>query len=789
MRHVVSVVVSVAAVVAFSTTTSDIEADKAPVGGSDPMTLSADSLEASFPAEFEFLQKSFHLSDTATANALRLTWVAGSTREWAMTYLPDYAGTWVDYPRAEVYVGVAGGQATTAAAERRLASSLGATGFAPVVVTMPRTLQQLTEEAHQIHDAVDPKDLGRVEVGIDERTSSLDVQGLSSQEAVTNARLRTLMATPGYPAVDFVAANVASPTAIGGGFDGRQTTGCTIAFAAVSPNNSRAMLTAGHCVDSPLKTGAVTLSMAQFQRSFWPWLGGTADSGYDRQLHVLPAGVKTVGQLDAPSVAISGTFLPAAGSVICRYGAASVTKGQATVFCSTVTGYGYDGFVGMRTGCIYGDSGGPSWVMGKAVGIAAVTTDPEWPVDNTSTCWEAPVKDQLNGTGYYVQDSSSGANSDFRAIGLFHAVTPTRILDTRTRGRVVGETVVSLDQALEVSDLGSAALSITIVPRGVAGTATVYPGDDGFVPALSSVSFPATEPESNMVITRVNRYSRSVTVFTTQSVDLVIDVVGYFSDTSGAAAVGNAVRVMPLPSTRLYDTRRIGLLTAGTSRDIQVRGLAGVPATATSVVVNLTVTQATGTGYLTAHAGGSAAPGTSNLNFLAGQTKARLAIVALDAQGRMRLTAGGLSSEHVIVDVQGYLDPTAGANTGRTFAVDGGGGRLLDTASTGTAMAAGSTACVDMYAGRTEAGSGLPRDSLLGVWLSVTTSHATGTGYLVVAPQGTTPGTSNVNFVAGGVRTNTVFVSVPSATNGQVCVTVVGAAADVTVEVIALTTL
>jgi hypothetical protein len=486
-------------------------------------------------------------------------------------------------------------------------------------------------------------------------------------------------------------------------------------------------------------------------------------------------------------VSISGTFLPAVGSVICRYGAASVSKGQPASFCTTVTGYGYDGFVGMATGCISGDSGGPSWVMGKAVGIAAVTTDPQWPVDSSSTCWEAPVKDQLNGTGYYVQDITYGYGSDFRSIGLFHAVGPTRILDTRGKGRVVGETNVPLDKVLAYADLGSVALSVTIVPRGNAGTATVYPGDNGFVPAITHVSFNATDPESNLVVSPVNRYTKSVKVFTTQSVDLIVDVLGYFSDTSGMLGAGNAVRAIPLTGTRLYDSRTVGgPLPTGSSRDIQVRGVAGVPAAATAVVVNLTVTNATGTGYLTAHAGGTGVPGTSNLNFAVGQTKARLAIVPLDAQGRMRFTTGGTSSEHVIVDVQGYLEPATTATAGRTFSTDGGSSRMLDTTVSGVPVANGTSVCIDMYAGRTAAGSGLPRDGLRGVWLSVTASGATANGYVVTAARGATPGTSSLNFTKGSSRTNTVFVAVPSTTDGTVCLTVYGGPTHLTVDVVAM---
>ncbi|MDP2291276.1 MAG: hypothetical protein Q8M22_08805, partial [Actinomycetota bacterium] len=633
----------------------------------------------------------------------------------------------------------------------------------------------------------DPAERGAVNVRIDEQNNALVVDGMSPAESAGNSAVTKFVRANGAPPVRFEDGTIADPAEVRGGWDGAQGAGCTMAFTVVSPSNERGVLTAGHCADNAVTTNGVTLSTAQFQRSFWSHLGGAADAGYDRQIHQLPAGHVTLANLQAPNVNITGSFLPAAGSVICRYGAASVAQGQAAAFCTTVTGYAYDGFVGMSTGCIYGDSGGPMWVMGKAVGVAAITTDPTWPVDSSSTCYAAPIKDQLNGTGYYLQDITFGHGTDFSAIGLFHPVGQQRILDTRPTGPRIGSFDVSLSGALNYPDLGSVALSVTIVPRGTAGSATVYPGDDGVVPPTYDVSFGASAPESNLVISRVNRYTKSVRVYVSATVDVIVDVLGYFSDTSGTVGAGSATRAVAMPSVRLYDSRPIGIIPSGGSRDIQVRGVGGVPATATSVIANLTVTRPSGSGWLTAHAGGTTAPGTSNLNFLYGQTKARLAVVPLDASGRMRVTVGGPSQAHVIVDVQGYLEATtATVDTGRTFATDGAGGRLLDTRS-GPLVASGSSVCTDVYANRTAAGGGLPRDSLSGVWLSVTVTNAAGAGYLVVAPGTQQPATSNLNFVAGENRSNAVFVEVPSTTDGTVCFMVATASAHVVVDAIALT--
>ncbi|MEQ1702968.1 MAG: hypothetical protein ABMA25_22910, partial [Ilumatobacteraceae bacterium] len=285
MKHLLSVVVTVAAVVGFATTTSDLEADDAALRPRDPMAMSANELAAAFPAEFDYLRTTYAMTDPAAAEALRLTWSAGAARQWATAYLPGYAGTWVDYQRTAVFVGVAGGEYSTASATRRIALGLRSSGVAPQVVSMQRTYEQLSTAAHLLHDAADPTDAGLVQVSIDERNGALRVDGMTQRAAAASRRVAQLIGSDGYPSVTFSETPASAASDIRGGWDGRQSVGCTVAFTVVSPTNNRAVLTAGHCVDNAARSGSYTFSMAQYQRSFWPWLGGAADSGYDRQLH------------------------------------------------------------------------------------------------------------------------------------------------------------------------------------------------------------------------------------------------------------------------------------------------------------------------------------------------------------------------------------------------------------------------------------------------------------------------------------------------------------------------
>jgi glucose/arabinose dehydrogenase len=112
---------------------------------------------------------------------------------------------------------------------------------------------------------------------------------------------------------------------------------------------------------------------------------------------------------------------------------------------------------------------------------------------------------------------------------------------------------------------------------------------------------------------------------------------------------------------RVLDTRSSGgALASGAERLVPVTGTCGVPASARAVAVNVTVTGATGAGYVSVYPGNAPIPATSTVNFGAGQTRANNAVSKLstDGQGRIKafaaMTGGG--SVHFIIDVAGYFE-------------------------------------------------------------------------------------------------------------------------------------
>jgi|JI10StandDraft_1071094.scaffolds.fasta_scaffold122725_3 hypothetical protein len=143
------------------------------------------------------------------------------------------------------------------------------------------------------------------------------------------------------------------------------------------------------------------------------------------------------------------------------------------------------------------------------------------------------------------------------------------------------------------------------------------------------------------------------------------------------ASVETAGAFHPIATARVYDSRWTGIilnvikgpLVVGASSRLvycdDKRALATglvtvndlVPAGATAIAYNLTVTGMTGRGFLAVEPGGTADYGGSAINWSPGPTAlANASVVKLDASRRVSVFVGGDpgSSTHFIIDVVGY---------------------------------------------------------------------------------------------------------------------------------------
>ena len=235
---------------------------------------------------------------------------------------------------------------------------------------------------------------------------------------------------------------------------------------------------------------------------------------------------------------------------------------------------------------------------------------------------------------------------------------------------------------------------------------------------------------------------------------------------AGSGAASDPVVVTPLGAAfvpvepyRAYDSRDgDGKLAAGEPRLVET----GVPEGAVAVAYNLTAVGMTGGGFLAVAPGGSAAGGTSTLNYTApGQQWANAFSSGVNSDGQVQVTVGGASTDF-IVDVVGYYTPQTELNgvTPPAFvegvaeqeAVPAGAESLFvpitprraydsrDVGAGGT-LGNGKPRRVNVTAG------GIVPENATAVAYTLTQTGTAGRGVLVVAPAGgEMPAVSNINW-------------------------------------------
>lgn len=243
--------------------------------------------------------------------------------------------------------------------------------------------------------------------------------------------------------------------------------------------------------------------------------------------------------------------------------------------------------------------------------------------------------------GYYLD--TGGALT----VGFLHTNTPTRILDTRTSGGPIG---AGGTRKVEIPGIPPAAvvLNVTVTAPSLGGVLTVWP-DGQPRPGTSDLNFTKGETTSNLVIVPVADGSIDIGNLA-GTAQVVVDMEGTYEQ-----FVPPQSGFTPTSPTRLLDTRTTGgPLGAAATRTLQVAGVAGIPADATAVALNVTATGSTTGGFVSVVPHGSPKPTTSDLNFTPNETIANQVIVPIGTNGSLDLfnLAG---TTNVIVDLSGYF--------------------------------------------------------------------------------------------------------------------------------------
>jgi lysophospholipase L1-like esterase len=249
--------------------------------------------------------------------------------------------------------------------------------------------------------------------------------------------------------------------------------------------------------------------------------------------------------------------------------------------------------------------------------------------------------------------------------------TPCRAVDTRvTGGPIAGGTSQNFDPAggacnitMPSDGIIAYALNVTVVPHSGLGYLTVWPAGEA-QPTVSTLNSYDGRVKANAAI--VNGGSGGdISIFASDTTDVVLDVSGYFTTSAGAQFV-------PITPCRLVDTRQPEAplagpsLTGGEVRTFSFAGtncnLPGTLASGGALSLNITAVPQGGNplNYVTVWGGAVSAddvPLPSTLNAPTGTVVANAAIVTIPASSSDSISVFASNATDLIIDVNGYFAP------------------------------------------------------------------------------------------------------------------------------------
>jgi len=383
--------------------------------------------------------------------------------------------------------------------------------------------------------------------------------------------------------------------------------------------------------------------------------------------------------------------------------------------------------------------------------------------------------------------ASPASNAVVPGLGAYVPLVPARILDTRSGsplgpGQTLNVTITG-HGGVPASGVIAVVLNTTVTVPTAASYLTVWPTGVPR-PTTSNLNWTAGKTVPNLAVVALGAGGQ-VSVFNGYgSTHVVLDVEGYVAaPTVSPPAAGLYNGIVP---NRILDTR-IGLgsakaqLCAGQTVTVQVSGTTNVPSSGVgAVVLNVTATNTVvAPSAVTVWPAGATQPGTSNLNFVPGQTVPNRVIVKLGTGGAVNFY-DQFGHTDVIADVVGWFTDGSVALGGSRF-VGVTPARLLDTRlSSSLGPAATLVLPVAGHGGVPSMGAGVPPTAVV---LNVTVTNPSTASYLTIWPDGAVrPTTSDLNFVRGLTVPNLVVVKL--GTGGSIDIFNGYGTTDVVVDVV-----
>lgn len=225
---------------------------------------------------------------------------------------------------------------------------------------------------------------------------------------------------------------------------------------------------------------------------------------------------------------------------------------------------------------------------------------------------------------------------------------------TRTTRRVLGGSTIRLQVAgrggVPSSGVAAVAMNVTAVDPAASGWVQVAPTPIN-VGASSNLNPEAGRTIANLVVVPVGSGGQ-VDLYSTVELDLLADVVGYFTNSDAAESTDGLF--VPITPQRLLDSRQPAPqppLPAGATRSVSAGSIAP---SASAITGNLTATAATGGGWVQLSPTPISIGAASNLNTsYDGQTIANAVVSPVAPGGGMQMYT--YRPAHLLLDITGWF--------------------------------------------------------------------------------------------------------------------------------------
>ncbi|MGE0881726.1 MAG: beta strand repeat-containing protein [Acidimicrobiia bacterium] len=251
--------------------------------------------------------------------------------------------------------------------------------------------------------------------------------------------------------------------------------------------------------------------------------------------------------------------------------------------------------------------------------------------------------------GYYVP---SGSTADGRFVG----VDPSRILDTRLTSKpAAGATtdlVVTGQGGVPSTGVSAVVLNLTAVNPADAGYVTAF-AKGASQPTVSNINvYYENQIIANQVVVPVGT-GGAISLYNFKGVDLVVDVNGYYTDTTATASSSGLF--VGLSPSRFLDTRTSQRPADGSTTNLTIAGTTPVPSSGVAgVVFELTIAGNTDLGFVSAWPKGGTQPTVSSINpDYENQLLSNQVTLRTGTDGAISLFT--FKATDLVVDVNGYF--------------------------------------------------------------------------------------------------------------------------------------